>query len=81
MPRPKPWQVRLGKPPAKWPFRTPEQQAAFDEWLSTYEAACAEHATCELVGTVGAEAVHPRIQPIMDVHDDMTRVAADLPLA
>ena len=84
---PKPWRLatgsraKLNRPTVKWPYLTKDEEAAFREWRTNYDAACANHATCTLVGTLGTEAVHPHIAPIVRLHDEMTRVRADLPLA
>jgi hypothetical protein len=84
---PKPWRMatasggKLNRPTVKWPFLDEESEAAFREWQSEYEAACAAHATCVFVGTLGTEAVHAHIAPIVRLHDEMTRVGSDLALA
>lgn len=38
-------------------------------------------ATCELVKTYGNETVHPAVQPVLKLHDDMTKVESGLKLA
>jgi hypothetical protein len=84
---PKPWRMitgsggKLNRPTVKWPFLDEESEAAFREWQSEYEAACAAHATCALVGALGTEAVHAHIAPIVKLHDEMTRVGEEMPLA
>jgi hypothetical protein len=78
---PKPWRIGLERPPSRWPFEDAEAENAFRDWERRYTAACADRATCSLVGTLGPEGVHPAIVPILNLHDEMTRVAAGLPLA
>ena len=78
---PKAWRLGLKVPPARWPFPDAEAETAFNQWHERYTAACAERATCELVGALGPEAIHPFIAPIMKLHDETTRVDAQLPLA
>jgi hypothetical protein len=78
---PKAWRLKLGKPPSRWPFADADAEAAFNEWQQGYTAACGEYATCALVGALGPEAVHPHIRPILELHDEMTRVASGRALA
>lgn len=92
---PKPWRLapssarklapssarKLDRPPVRWPYLTEEAEATFRKWQAEYDAACANHATCALVGTLGTEGVHPHVVPILQLHDEMTRVAAQLALA
>ncbi|MBN1916937.1 MAG: hypothetical protein JW889_03425 [Verrucomicrobia bacterium] len=80
---PKPWRLngKLDRPTVRWPYMTQEAEATFRQWEAEYDAACAEHATCAFVGTLGTEAVHPHIAPIVQLHDEMTRVGTQLELA
>ncbi len=78
---PKAWRLGLKVPPARWPFADADAETAFDRWQQGYTAACAERATCSFVGALGPEAIHPHIQSIMNLHDETTRVAVELPLA
>jgi len=50
-------------------------------WLSGYEHACRDRATCRLVGHVGRPDTHRRIAPIIELHDGATKALESLPLA
>jgi hypothetical protein len=78
---PKPWRCQVGKPGAEWPWRDAAAEARFKEWDARYVAACRERATCELIATQGNPQIHPGIQPILAVHDEVTRAESKLPLA
>ena len=84
---PKPWRLapssarKLDRPPVRWPYLTEKAEATFRKWREQYDGACANHATCALVGTLGTETIHPHVAPIVQLHDEMTRVVAALPLA
>jgi len=78
---PKAWRLGLKKPPSRWPFADAEAETAFAEWHQRYTDACADRATCSFLGALGPEAVHPHIRPIMELHDETTRVRTELALA
>jgi len=77
---PKPWRVRMSTPPARWPFQNPAAERAFDAWTGRYWAACADKATCRLLSD-GGGSIDSSLQPIIELHDKVTRAASDLPLA
>jgi len=78
---PKPWRCDMVPPPSRWPHESAEHEAAFRDWLASYDAACAPYAACAYVSTVGEERVHPEVEPILRVHDEASRAASGLPLA
>jgi hypothetical protein len=50
-------------------------------WQTRYAAACKAWATCAFVASVGNGDLHPDIEPVRRLHDEMTRIDAALPLA
>lgn len=78
---PKPWRVGCGAPPVRWPFQEAGHEQGFKRWEADYLAAARNHATCRLLQTLGAGSIHPEIQPLIKLHDDLTRAQTDLPLA
>jgi len=78
---PKPWRCKLKVPPARFPFEDVETEAAFRQWEQTYTATAQRFSTCTLAGSVGNSVIHPAVEPLIKLHDEMTRVASDLPLA
>jgi hypothetical protein len=78
---PKPWRCGARVPPGQHPREDGDEQAEFARWLDTYERACAGKAVCRLVDEVGWGRVHSEIRPILERHDEATRVGDPLPLA
>lgn len=78
---PKPWRCGADKPPNQFPRETTEEQRSFAEWLSQYERACHEHATCQFLGRVGPREMHQRVAPIVEFHDRETKAFQALELA
>jgi hypothetical protein len=76
---PKPWRLGVGGPPGH--IKYGRDAATFLDWNEAYTNACANHAVCELVTTIGeapptADAAH-----VIDLHDAATGVGSGLPLA
>ena len=77
---PKPWRCDLSNPPGRWPFEDPAAEAAHANWEARYSAAVRNKGTCALL-SAGDGHVHPDLQPVVTLHDEMTRATASLPLA
>jgi hypothetical protein len=78
---PKPWRCGVRNKPERWPFLDARAEKHFQKWEAQYQSFAAGWATCEFVKAIGSAAVHPAVQPILTVHDQMTRVASSLELA
>jgi hypothetical protein len=78
---PKPWRCGLPTPPVRWPLEDDDAQRAMDTWLDRYEQACTVNAVCRHRATLGAASVHPRVEEVMTLHDELTGAELDLPLA
>jgi hypothetical protein len=78
---PKPWRCGSRRPPNMFPRQAAEARWRFSRWLSQYENACRDRATCRFLEHVGPAAVHDRIAPIVELHDRVTKAHIDLPLA
>jgi hypothetical protein len=78
---PKPW--RCGSVPnvVSWPREDPRQESLFTKWETEYSSRQAEYATCRLLGTLGSPIVHPEIDQVIRLHDQMTRCQQDRALA
>lgn len=77
---PKPWRIGQSQPPVSFPRETTRDQQRFTQWLSRYETASADWATCRLL-LDATETVHDSIQPLLGIHDEITKVSSTLPLA
>jgi hypothetical protein len=78
---PKPWRCGCAPVSVPWPREGADQQARFKRWEAEY-ADCQEgYATCRYLGTVGVDRMDADIQPLIELHDQMTRCEQSLPLA
>lgn len=77
---PKPWRAGLSAPPNQFP-REPREQTAFDQWLATYTQKSADKAVCRYFGDAGPGRVATSIAPVVEYHDEQTRVGSQLTLA
>jgi hypothetical protein len=78
---PKPWRCGAKRPPNFFPRETSDARQAFSQWLAGYEQACRGRATCQYLGHVGSRNMHPRIAPVVELHDRETKAFQPLPLA
>ena len=78
---PKPWRCDMPAPSSRWPWASDEEANKFDNWRQLYEQNSKNFATCRLIKIIGNPAIHPSVQPIIELHDQFTLVGTDLPLA
>lgn len=78
---PKPWRIDIDAPKTRWPFADAEAAATFTTWERAYGDKAGQFVTCALVTTLGSPRVHADVAPIVRLHDEATRVGANLPLA
>ena len=78
---PKPWRCGADKIRIHWPWRDTAADVAFRKWEQGYQAAAAQYATCRLLGHFGNKAIHPSLNELVQLHDQITGVATMLPLA
>lgn len=78
---PKPWRCDMQAPQVRWPWASDEDARNFSDWQKLYELEIKNYATCQLVKIIGNPNIHPSVQPIIDLHDKLSCVNTDLPLA
>ena len=78
---PKPWRCGLKRRPERWPFLDARAEKHFQKWEAQYQSMSFNWATCVLIKKIGNDAVHPAVQPILKLHDEMTKVESKLKLA
>jgi hypothetical protein len=78
---PKPWRCGVERPAARWPWQTKKDEKKFARWLTQYDAARRDYATCQLVTTIGSTTLPSTIAQIVSFHDTATGVDRDFPLA
>lgn len=66
---PKPWRVRLPRPPSRFPFQSDEQATEYRAWQESYREASAGYATCALIAEFGTGPTDPVAAAIVAVHD------------
>lgn len=80
----KPWRIGISqhmKPrPGTWPI-APEHQAARQSWINAYEHRAASFAACSFVASLGIAAVHPEIEAVLRLHDELCAVHSLQPIA
>jgi hypothetical protein len=78
---PKPYRCEIRNPPDGWPWPDQKSHDRYKAWENKYSTAAKTFATCELITSMGNPQTHASINPIIAVHDQMTRVGTKLPLA
>jgi len=78
---PKPWRCGLHPMTTGWPWENSAAESRFMNWKEEYERASASFSTCRFVKSLGVATVHPELQPLVEVHDEATRIDQPLPLA
>jgi hypothetical protein len=78
---PKPWRCGVHSKPERWPWRDEKREKRFQKWEMLYQSYAFNWATCELLRQLGNPAVHPEVQPILDLHDQATKAESHLQLA
>lgn len=77
---PKPWRCGLEDLSVRWPWADARREA-FLKWEEKYQQVSAGFATCRLVAEIGEKQIHPELQPLIEVHDQMTRIDQPMELA
>lgn len=78
---PKPWRCGINEKPDRWPWQSPEAEQRFQEWDAEYRSEAKAWATCEFLRQIGNPVVHPEVQTIIRLHDEMVRANSRLNLA
>ena len=78
---PKPWRCNSRNPPARFPFASDTEEESYRRWESEYLSAVGGYKTCELVATVGPNAIHTSFEGLVATHDSLTKSDSVAPLA
>jgi hypothetical protein len=78
---PKHWRINAGAPPNRFPWELPEHEQVYREWQTAYEKQCETAATCRFVEQLGTQPILPELQPLLTLHDQMTKADSELKLA
>ncbi len=81
---PKPWRIGIAshmKPrPGIWPVH-PQRMRGRSEWLKAYDEKAVAFASCQFDSELGEGAVHPNVQIVQRLHDQLSRAESGLPIA
>jgi hypothetical protein len=78
---PKPWRAGAKVPPGRYPFASDEQVAKHRKWQADYDRAITHFSVCRLIRQIGVDETLPEVRPLLVVHDKLTAIAANRPLA
>jgi hypothetical protein len=78
---PKPYRLKIGSVPNRFPRKNAIEQATFDKWCGEYDRQSNGYAVCSLIEHVGNKQTHPDLELLVARHDEMCRVHSSLPLA
>jgi hypothetical protein len=78
---PKPWRCKAQALTVPWPWANAKAEKRYLEWEKKYRKTASEYSTCDLIQTLGNPDLHPEIAPVIQVHDQRTRVGSGSPLA
>jgi hypothetical protein len=66
------WRCRAHRPPPRYPWASPLDEANYRKWEESYHRRANRFATCEFVGSFGNVSIHDDVQPILEIHDRLT---------
>jgi hypothetical protein len=77
---PKFWRCGSAGPPARYPWRSLEEERKYRDWQAAYERRIRDFSTCALIGSFGGPLVHGEVSRVLDLHDRLA-CNGDAPLA
>ncbi len=78
---PKPWRCNMDTPPSRYPWGNADVEIQYRVWERRYEQASRSYAVCKLVKQLGPQEIHPDVAAILALHDRLTGVGDQRPLA
>ncbi len=78
---PKPWRCGMEQPPAGYPWDTPQDENYYRQWQQQYEQTISQYTACRLLTQFGPGNVHPDLEPVLKLHDQLACSVNDLKLA
>jgi hypothetical protein len=71
----------MDTPPSRYPWDNTDIEIQYRLWERRYEQASRSYSVCKLVKQLGPQQIHPDVAPVLAVHDRMTGVGEERPLA
>ena len=78
---PKAWRCNLKMPTERYPFANAHSESQYRKWEQTYSEGTRDYSTCNLLQTFGPNQIHPDIEGLVSIHDQLTKSASTDPLA
>ncbi len=78
---PKPWRCQMDTPPSRYPWENDDREIQYRSWERRYAEASRKYSVCRLVKQIGPQEVHPDVAAILALHDRLTGVEDQRPLA
>ncbi|MFK7817713.1 MAG: hypothetical protein AB8G99_03255 [Planctomycetaceae bacterium] len=78
---PKAWRCGAGMPPGRYPFGSSSDEAEYRTWESQYTQTVSPYSVCQLVESIGPAEVHPELDGLIKLHDELTKCRDQHPLA
>jgi hypothetical protein len=78
---PKPWRIGISRPAVRFPYKDQAQEKRARDWQAKYDLKSKRFAVCELVEAPRGGAIHADLEPLLELHDSLTGVGKNLPLA
>jgi hypothetical protein len=66
------WRCGAAKPPSRFPWINADEESTYRRWEQAYHQRANQHATCTLVASFGAPAIHPAVAAVVETHDRLT---------
>jgi hypothetical protein len=80
----KPWRIGIDDPlrprPGVWPV-APDRLPERERWLAAYDTKAQAHAACRFAEAIGSGVIHPKVAPVLDLHDFESGALTQRPLA
>ncbi len=81
---PKPWRIgitdHMRPRPGTWPVE-PDRLPQRNAWITQYEAAAVNFASCKFIQNKGSGAIHLNVEPVMALHDQLAKACTNLRIA
>jgi hypothetical protein len=71
----------MATPPSRYPWDNSDVEIQYRLWERRYEQVSRSYSVCRLVKQFGPQTAHPDVAPILTLHDRMTGVGDQRPLA
>jgi len=78
---PKPWRCGMKSPLSRWPWLNEASEQQFRAWEKAYAERTENLATCRFIEHVGNSSIHPAIESLIKIHDEISRAYSPLQLA